>query len=62
MSTIPASKVTNMAMVGGNEKIYKVVIDNGYLKEWVGIGWIELRKATPSDIKKHPRIVRETEA
>jgi len=58
MSTIPAKKVTNMAMVNGNERLYKIVINDGYLMEWVGIGWIELRKATPADIKKHPVVVR----
>jgi hypothetical protein len=58
MTQIAASKLTNMAMVNGNEELYKVVIDNGYVKEWVGIGWIELRKATPGDLKKHPTVER----
>jgi hypothetical protein len=58
MSNIPASELTNRAMVAGNEKVYKVVIDQGYVKEWVGFGWIDLRKATPSDLKKHPTVTR----
>ena len=60
MTTITASKLTNIAMVNGNETLYKIIIDNGYLKEWVGIGWIELRKATPGDLKKYP-IVEQNE-
>lgn len=58
MTTIAAKEVTNMAMVNGNEQLYKVVIDNGFVKEWVGIGWIELRKATPGDHKKYPIVTR----
>ena len=43
-------------MVNGNEKKYKIVIDNGIVKEWVGIGWIEIRKATKAD--KYPIVKR----
>ena len=43
-------------MVNGNEKKYKIVIDNGIVKEWVGIGWIKIRKATKAD--KYPIVKR----
>ena len=43
---IPARKLTNMAMSNGYERLYSIVVDQGIVKEWVGIGWIELRKAT----------------
>jgi hypothetical protein len=59
INTVPASALTNISMVEGNEKIYKIVIDNGMLKEWVGIGWIELRKATAKDKDKYPTIKRD---
>jgi hypothetical protein len=58
MTTIAASEVTTMAMVNKNEDKYKVVIDNGFVKEWVGIGWIEIRKATPGDFRKIPEVIR----
>ena len=58
MTKIAASKLSKMAMVNGNEELYKVVIDDGVVKEWVGIGWIELRKANPGDYKKIPEVER----
>ena len=58
MTKIAASKVTNMAMVNGNEGLYKVVIDKGIVMEWVGIGWIEIRKANPGDYRKIPEVER----
>lgn len=61
MTQIPAKELTNMAMVNGNESLYKVVIDTGIIKEWVGIGWIELRKANPADYKKIPEVSRESQ-
>lgn len=61
MTKIAAKEFTNIAMVNGNEQLYKVVIDNGMVKEWVGIGWLELRKAVPSDYKKMPEVDRENQ-
>jgi hypothetical protein len=58
MTKIAASKLSNMAMVGGNETRYKIVIDNDKVKEWVGIGWIELRDATAADRQKYPIVER----
>ena len=58
MTQIPAKELTNMAMVNGNEAFYKVVIDTGMIKEWVGIGWIEIRKANPADYKRIPEVER----
>jgi hypothetical protein len=56
MKTIDAKKLSNVAMVNGNEKRYSIVIHNGILKEWVGIGWIELRKANAADRSNYPRV------
>ena len=55
---ISARKLSTLAMVNGNEKLYKKVIDNGVLKEWVGIGWIELGKATQKDLVNYPIVKR----
>ena len=46
-------------MAGHNEKKYPAVIDNGILKEWIAIGWIDLRKATKEDHKKFPVVERD---
>jgi len=46
-------------MVAGNETKYKIVIDNGVLKEWVGFGWLELRKTNSQDLKRFPVVERE---
>jgi hypothetical protein len=50
---LPRSEATNVAMVAGNERKFTKVIDGEDLKEWVGIGWIILRKATPADKKRY---------
>jgi hypothetical protein len=55
---IPASKLTNMGMVAGYENEYSVVIDDDRVMEWVGIGWIDLRKATDADRKQYPAVLR----
>lgn len=39
-------------MVAGGEKRISQVILNGKVKEWVGIGWIDMRDATPEDYRK----------
>lgn len=53
MKTIPVSEVSNIKMARSNEKKYSVIIHNGVVKEWVAIGWIELRKATDEDKEKY---------
>jgi len=58
MNKIPVKELSNSAMVAGNESKYQIVVDGGILKEWVGIGWIELREALPDDIGKYPVVER----
>lgn len=58
MNTVHAKELSTIAMVNGNEHHYRIVIDEGVVKEWVGIGWIDLRKATPKDREKYPNVVR----
>ena len=55
---IEAKHLSNMAMANGNEDQYSIVIDNDVVKEWVGIGWIELREATTKDKKDYPIVRR----
>jgi hypothetical protein len=54
---IKTSELSSLRMAAGNEKRYPIVIHNGTVKEWVGIGWIELRKATDDDCKRYPEAV-----
>lgn len=62
MSTVEARELGKLRMVAGNEGKYRIVIDEGLVKEWVGIGWIELRPAIPEDTEKYPTVVREGKA
>jgi hypothetical protein len=59
MKKVKASELSKLRMVAGNEKKYSAVIDNGILKEWVAIGWIDLRKATEKDYQKFPVVERK---
>ena len=56
---VKVTELSNIRMAGHNEKEYPVVIDNGILKEWVAIGWIDLREATQKDYKKFPSVERD---
>jgi hypothetical protein len=58
VETVKATELSNMRMAGHNEKKYQAVIDNGILKEWVAIGWVDVRKATDEDHKNFPVVVR----
>ncbi len=55
---VKRSKLTTISMVAGNEKKYKKVIDtDGKVKEWVGIGWVEIDEKP--DKRKHWLVVRD---
>jgi len=58
MKTVKATELSKFRMAGGNEKKYKAVIDDGILKEWVAIGWVDLRQATEKDYEKFPTVER----
>ena len=58
MKTVNANELSKLRMAGGNEKKYNAVIDNGTLKEWVGIGWVDVREATKNDYEKFPTVKR----
>ena len=59
MTEVHARKLSKQAMAEGNESEYSIVIDNDIVKEWVGIGWIELRQATEDDLVLYPTVTRE---
>lgn len=52
--TVPVSELSTLKMVAGGEKKHSVVIHDGEVKRWVGIGWITERKATEEDLKDYP--------
>jgi hypothetical protein len=55
---VPASDLSTIKMVAGNEKKYTRVIDDGVVKSWVGIGWVEEREATTEDLAQYPTVTR----
>ena len=59
MKIVQAAELSKFKMAGGNEKKYKAVIDKGILKEWVGIGWVDVREATEEDYEKFPVVLRK---
>lgn len=59
MKTVAAEKLSIRAMVAGNENKFSKVIDDGVLKEWVGIGWIDCGRATKAQRQQFPKVVRK---
>ena len=59
METVKAIELTKFKMASGNEKKYQAVIDDGILKEWVAIGWVDLRQATDEDYNHFPVVERK---
>lgn len=53
-STVKRAELSNLKMVAGNEKKYSKVVVDGQLKEWIGFGWIPLRRATKKDRETYP--------
>ena len=59
IKTVEASELSKFKMAAGGEKRYDCVIDEGILKDWVGIGWVDVRTATKNDYKKFPVVTRK---
>ncbi len=57
---VHGNKLSALRMVAGQEKKYSKIIDtDGKLKEWVGIGWVDIKEAdkvTAADRKKYPAV------
>lgn len=58
MKTVHIDDVSNIRMVAGGEKRHPIVILDGILKEWVGIGWIGNLPPTDEERAKYPIVVR----
>lgn len=48
------SELATIKMTTGNEKKYSAVIVDGRRVQWVGIGWVDERPATPDDYQTLP--------
>lgn len=56
---VKRSELSSLKMVAGNEGLYTKVIDGGRLKEWIGIGWIDIGMATEEHRTLYPTVKDE---
>lgn len=56
---VKRSELTNLRMVAGNDRKYDKVIIDGRVKEWVGIGWIDLGVPSDADRLLLPEVVED---
>ena len=59
VKTVKLSELSILRMTTGGEKKYSRVVINGVLKEWVGIGWIDIRRAKTRDLTTYPMAVED---
>ena len=53
---VKASELTTLKMSCGNAKKFSRVIEDGMVKNWVGIGWVTEHKATAKDMLRYPKV------
>jgi hypothetical protein len=58
MKTIRAEKCST-AYMSCHSKAPQQVIHEGYVKSWMGTGWVIEKKATATDPEKYPTVVRD---
>ena len=54
---VPASVLSNLRMVAGNEKKYSRVIMNKHVLHWVSLGWVNEGPARSSDFEVYPVVI-----
>lgn len=54
---VPASALSTLRMVAGNEKLYQRVILKDSVMFWVSLGWINERPAQPADFEVYPVVI-----
>lgn len=54
---VKRDELTPMKMVAGNENLYSRVVDDGRLRGWVGIGWVDEGMATDEHRALYPTVV-----
>jgi hypothetical protein len=55
---VRAEECSSFKMVSGNEKRLTRVIDDGVVKNWVGIGWVSEGSASEADRGELPHVIR----
>lgn len=56
---VKRSELSNLRMVVGNEDLYTKVVDGDRLKEWVGIGWVDVGMATEEHRTLYPTVIED---
>lgn len=51
---VTLDQCSNLRMASGGESTHPVVIQDGRVREWVGIGWLGDREAEPEDYLQYP--------
>jgi hypothetical protein len=59
IKTVKRAELETWRMVAGNEDVYTSVVDDGWRKDWVAIGWITVGMATEEDKINFPTVVDE---
>ena len=54
---VTREELTKLRMVAGNEKRYSYIVDGDRVLQWVGIGWVEVRRPTAEDLESLPVVV-----
>jgi hypothetical protein len=58
-TTVHARELSSLKMAGKNAELFPKVVDDGVVKNWVGIGWVsEGPEQSPRD-DQLPRVVRD---
>jgi len=57
MKTVKRSDLSTWKMLAGNEDVYNKVIDDGIVKEWGAIGWIDIGPPSDEDKATLPTVV-----
>ena len=56
---VKRSELSILRMVAGNEDLYTKVVDGDRLREWVGIGWVDVGMATEEHRTLYPTVKDE---
>lgn len=54
---VKRSELSILRMVAGNEDLYTKVVDGDRLREWVGIGWVDVGMATEEHRTLYPTVI-----
>jgi len=55
---VNARELSNVKMSNGNVELFPRVIDDGMIKDWIGMGWVIDVAAKEEDYYKYPKVKR----